>query len=490
MEYSVYITLDKTLTKDYCFLTSNEYDEESIKLNVYTNGKEKIDFRKLSYLSFSERYYNDFIAYFSFGRNIVDNAKIIYVTNTSKEQKNTKKENRELMRLIKNNDLQNKKLYIDVGAIKLTDEDMDLISPFKKCKLGLVTFDDTGIYHGIDELETIYEIANDVVKRTSKHDFSEIEKMLYAYDLIRTNYIVDPEYEKKMEKILKLYHEPSYCYSLIYKEVLNRLKIKNIYSFGNFFMADRRAYNVAYVKDEDYDIEGVYFFDIGDNSKQRIKNSLMSLPNEDVSKELINNYESFCKTKDFMTYEGCLDTDFTFGDFDQDFLQLYDYVLEKDGINGIFNLRTLINNVGYFIDGRTVIDGFKGIHSDEELEEIRNNVERYVDLFSRDINAEDFMEILFNVRKVEYMENKELFPLSMETFKECIAKSKFEFINGILDVDETEEYEKEDLNEMIQETFENCFEEAVDSINLEDRIRKLKLSLNKDNNKPKKDDNN
>lgn len=490
MEYSIFVTLDKNITRDYCVLSSNAYDDEMVNLNIYTNGKEKIDFKKLNYLSLSERYYNDFIAYFSYGRNIIDNAKIISISNTSKDEKNSKKDNRELMKLIKTNNLTNKKLYIDVGSIELKSEDMDAIQPLEKCKNSLVTYGETNYYHNIQELEIVNELVNDIMKRINKYDFSPIEKMLYAYDLIRTNYMSNPEYEKKMEKVLKMYQEPSYLYSFIYKEVLTKLKIKNIYSYGDFYQASRRALNVAYVKDDTYDIEGVYYFDIGDNSKQRVNNSLMGLPDDSIRKELINNYESFCKTKNFMIFHGTLDVDYSFGDFDEEFMQIYDYTYEKDGANGVFRLRGLLNNVASFVDGKPLIDSFRGIHSEDELDQIRNDTQRYVDLFSRDIEGEDFLEIFFNVRKVEYMENKEIFPFSVETFKECLSKSNFGFSKMNLEFDEEREYEEEDIKEELDESFETCFEESIDKFNLEDKIRKLKLSLNKDINKPKKDDNN
>jgi hypothetical protein len=490
MEYSIYITLDKSLERDYCLLASNAYDDEMVNLNIYTNGKEKIDFKKLNYLSFSERYYNDFITYFSYGRNIVDNAKIIYITNKSKDEKNTKKENRELMKLIKTNNLTNRKLYIDVGMLTLKDEDMDLIQPLAKCKNSLVTYGETSYYHNIEELEIVNDIVNDIMRRLNKTDFSPIEKMLYAYDLIRTNYMINPEYEKKMEKALKMYQEPSYLYSFIYKEVLVRLKIKNIYSYGDFYQASRRAINIAYVKDEYYDIEGIYYFDIADNSKQRVTNSLMNLPDDDLRKELINNYEAFCKTKNFMVFNGSLDIDYSFGDFDEEFMQIYDYTFEHHGIKGVYNLRGLLNNVAQFVDGKPVIDTFKGIQSDDELDQIRNDTQRFVELFSRDIEGEDFLEMLFNVRALEYMENKELFPLNIETLKECLAKSNFGFSKMNLEFDEEQIYEEEDIKEKLDESFETCFEESIANTNMEERIRKLKLSLNKDINKPKKDDNN
>ncbi len=488
MEYAIYITLDEELKEDYCLISSDESDE-MIYLNVYTNGKNKIDFRKLNYFSFNSSYCSNFMSYFSYGRNVFDNAKILYLTNSTEKEKNTKDDNKKLMSVVDTNGLVNKKIYLDIGEISLTDDDLDSLKPFKRCKAGLVTFGETNIYHNIEELETIKDITNEIVKRTIKHDFSQLEKMLYAYDIIRTNFAVNKEYEKKMEKILSLYTEPSFCYSLIYKEVLDRFKIKNIYSFGNFLMDEMRAINIAYVNDPDYEIEGVYYFDIGNNSKQRILNSIVDIPKEDPNDDLINNYESFCKTKTMMEIKGCLDIDHTFGDFDEDFMNVYDFFLEKEGINGVYKLRGILNNVGYFIDGRTVIDSFKGIEDEAELDEIKNDTERYVELFSNDIEGEDFLEMLFNVRKIEYIENKELYPLSVKALKKCLFKSGFTFSKMNLDFQDDQEYELEDISELIEESFESSFEESINNQHIEDRIRTLKLSLNNEN-KPNKEENN
>lgn len=491
MEYSIYITLDKEIKKDYCILTSNSYDENMINLNIYTNGLNKIDFKNINYISFDPRYCSDFISYFSYGRSIINNSKMIYLTNTSEKEKNTKKDNRELMRIIEENKLQNKKIYVDVGSIKLSEEDIDSIKPLKKCKNAFVTFDDTSIYHSVEELEIIYDMVNEIVKKTNKHKFSQLEKMLYSFDLIKTNFITNPEYEKKMEKILSFYNEPSFCYSLIYKEVLDRLSIKNSYAFGDFFLDDTRAINIAYVNDEEYNLEGVYYFDIGNNSKQKVMNSLLEDPTkENIQDKLVNNYKYFCKTKAIMQIKGCLDTDYAFGDFDDEFMQIYDAFLDKEGLNGVYKLRGLINNVSNFIDGKPLIDSFKGIKDEYELDDIRENTERFVELFSNEIEGEDFLELLFNVRKVEYIENKELFPLSVESLKQSLFNSQFPFSKMMLDFSYEEEYEQEDIEELIQETFESSFEESINREHIEERIRSLKLSLNKDINKPKKDDNN
>ena len=490
MEYAIYITLDKNIENDYCLLCCNAYDENTINLNVFTNGKNKIDFQKLNYLTFEEMHYRNFITFFSYGRNVIGNAKLVHITNTSEEMKNTKKENRDIMKLLETNkELLNKKVYIDVGSVKLTKEDLDLLKPLKKCKYAVVTFDETNIFHYIEELESLYDLINEVVKKVNKYDFSPLEKILYAYDIIRTNFMGNKTQEEKMEKVLKIYTEPSYCYSLIYREVLDRLGIKNVYAVGDFPFDSRRAFNIAYVKDEEYEIEGVYYFDLANNSKQRINNSLIDSPDGDIQDKLINNYEFFCKTKGAMLDRGSLDEDYTFADFDEEFMGVYNYILEKDGINGIFQLRTLLNLVSNFIDGRDIINSFKGIKDEQELEEIKSETERYVELFSNDIDGEDFLEMLFTVRTVEYMENKELFPLNIDVLKRCIYNSQFALSNMMLEFSEEKEYEQEDIDEILQETFDNSFDEVSSNKNLEDRIRKLKLTLNKDVNKPNNGDN-
>lgn len=489
MTYSIYVTLDKSLKKDYCVLTVSPYDDEMLDLKVFTNGEEKIDFQKLNYISPNKGYFTDFIYYFSYGRNIISNAKVLSITNRTDKIKNTKQDNRDIMKLINVNGWANKKLFIDIGAINLSNEDIDLLKPLKKCKDGMVTFGDTNIYHSIDEIETLHEITNEIIRKINKQDFSPLERLLYSYDLVRTNFAVNPILEKKLEKILSYYQEPSFCYALVYNEVLNKLGIRNAHAFGEFSNAGRRAFNIAYVKDDVYDIEGVYYFDIGDNSKQKVNNSLMLIPEDNnIQHELINNYASFAKTKNYMTYSGCLDHDYVFGDFDEEFMSVYDYALEKSGINGVYRLRGLINNVSNFVDGTQVIDSFKGIHSDEELDQIRLDTERLVELFSKDIEARDFLEILFNVRKAEYIENKELFPLNIETLKECMEKSDFTYSEIDLVIDDDEDEDK--VNEKVREIFDTCFEDSIDKTHIEERIRKLKLSLNKDINKPKKDDNN
>lgn len=480
MVYTLFIILDEKIEKDFCTIMPSNIDGE---VNLYISVKdiEKIDFKTLNYFVFNERLYEDIISYFSYGREVIRNAKRIFLLKSTGEEKNTKKDSRDLMKLIEANNLVDKRLYIEAGNLSFSDEDMELVKPFKNCKNSLISFGLTGFYNGIPEVLISKEIIDEIYRRIKQHNFSPLEQLLYAYDIIKTNFMCDPVYAKKLEELICEYSEPSYCYAFIYKGIMDKLNIKNNYTYGEFH-SDRRAINVAYIKDEEYDVDGIYYFDIGSNSKQKFVNRIISNPNADIKEELINNYSSFCKTKSYMLNSGNLDLDLAFGDFDAGFMEIYDAILEKKGISDIYQLRGFFNSIAYFVGEPTVIDEFNGIKSQEELDDIRDRVEKLTTYFGKDILGEDFLEILFNVRKVEYIENKELFSLNIDTIKKCLYRSKFSFEGTNLDFPEDRVYEQEDITEIIQDTFEENFEKTVKNQNLEDRIKKLKLSLKEQNN--------
>ena len=487
MDFSLNIILDKNIKDDYCILSQNAFDEDQINLILYTNGKKPIDYKSMNYISINdEQLCDDFLSYFSLGRKITENIKEICVSHKGCKEKNTLEQNRELKDLIELNNFSKRKMYFNVGDISLTKEDIDLIEPLNAFEYGLVTFDETNIYHSIKMMKKNYEIISEIVKRTKKHDFSELEQVLFAYDIIRTNFIIDDKYRKNMEEIIELYPEPSFCYALIFKEVLTKLGIKNDFSSGCFYKTECRAMNIVKIEDDIYDIDGIYYFDIGRDSKQRFDNSLINYKEEDIKEELINNYSGFCKTKDFMIYRGSLDMDYEFGIFDRDFMELFDQTLDQYGPNGIFQLKTILNNVGYFVDGKPVIDDNTNI-DDMDLDEIRDIAEKYTALFDNEIDGEDFLELLFNVRKVEYMENKSLFQLTIPTLRDCVFKSKFNFSGMTIELSEDQEYEQEDIMDAIEESFDIYFEETMNNTKMEERIKKLKLSLNKDNNSDNND---
>jgi len=75
MEYIVTYYLDKELNQDYGLLTYNIFTNDIINLSVFTNGKEQINFKELYYTSIGcEKIRDQFIDYFSCGKQVLKNA--------------------------------------------------------------------------------------------------------------------------------------------------------------------------------------------------------------------------------------------------------------------------------------------------------------------------------------------------------------------------------------------------------------------------------
>ena len=167
MEYSIYMILDKTIEHDYCILEGESFDGQVIRLNVFTNGKEPINFKEIVYLAYEEAFLTRFSSYFSNGRKIVNNAKTIHVEKKleSDAEKNSAEDNEEIIKLLELNNLMQKKIFISVGDISLNAEDIKLLEPLKKCRFSTVTFDESGLFHTIEELNLIYGLINFVEKK-------------------------------------------------------------------------------------------------------------------------------------------------------------------------------------------------------------------------------------------------------------------------------------------------------------------------------------
>ena len=489
MEYIVTYYLDKELNQDYGLLTYNIFNNDIINLSVFTNGKEQINFKKLFYTSIGcEKIRDQFIDYFSCGKQVLKNALEIRVELNDFDGKISKEQAEDLVKMIKTNGLDTleEKISISIGDINLTKEDIEILKTFKEIRGARISFDN--YYFSIYVFERLYEIITEITKNTWNYDFSPLEKMLYVYDIIRTNFINNPRLNEKFEELLNVFTEPSFLYSLLYNEVLKRLDIKSMDVSGSFYRTEGRGINVVRVIDDKYDIDGIYYVDISIDSKARFDNSLANYPKEMIKDALINSYSGFCKTKDFMVEEGGLRLDGLFGPLDVNSFELLNEVEKENGIRGIRALIPFLNNLSLFLDNEILVDMNIGINNKENIEELKDKIPRLAAFFGKEIDDEDFLEMLLTVRKEEYLENKDLFQLNMETIKECLFKSKFRYEGMGIDFSEDQDYEQEDIDEAIAESFDTYFEDSIARNNVEDRIKKIKLSLNRDINNPKKDD--
>jgi len=485
MKYFVNIVMNESLDHDLCYISGKSRDGNHTYLYIYTNGNHKIDFKNINFISFDKTNYKNVINEFRSKRKARENTSLVYLSSYKPPKKNTREENETLVGVLEKNPVfRSKRSFVKIGTPNFNTADIESVKPFRKSKNSLISFTKDLMYCSIDEIENTYEIINEIVRRVQKYEFSPAESLLYVYDIVRTNFGCDKKYNKMMKNIIKKYSEPSTFYGCLFHQVLDRIKINNILTVGDFkysnFNSYDRVMNIVYLKDEEKEIEGIYYFDLTFNSRYAFEKTFPGGMGEDVYfSQFLNNYSSFCRTKEEMEYDLGLEEDSILGMADSRFI--YEKLkpsFEENGVKGIFDFMFTINQLSTLVEGEKLLDLKRGIKPDE-VEEVMNSVSEYISLMDRELSAEKFLDVLFSVRKVEYVEKGNIFPLDIESLKDCLLNSSFEFasLNGqIIDADTKEEAEEEYLK-----LFEYAFEDETEKHEMEDEIYRIKLLLKRMN---------
>lgn len=492
MRYILNISLDKDLEYDYCRIDKAKKDKNLLCLYIYTNGKEPIDFKKMRYISFYKINYKGIVEDLKTKRGIRNKIGVVYLNDSSFEYMNSKEQNEALADILKNNPaLANKRVFASTGSPRYDADGIDAISPFDNYKSTLVTMEELQFQVTAAEARATYEIANGVMKRLEGHEFSLLEKMLYTYDIIRTNFAIDEKYNKLMNSAIKCYDEPSPFYTILYKIVLDRLHVRNLYSVADYnrsqFNSYERAINLAYVNDPELGVEGIYFFDLTRDSRYAFDRIFPGNEDKDLYREnFINNYISFCKTRSAMAHEIGLEEEHMLNDADEDLAEEIQAAFKEDGIKAFYDECYLINMLAKLVDDEILFSPSKGILPNE-VDYIQTSIERYSYLFGKDINAETFLEALFNVRRELFMENSHLFPLDEENLRECMLQSAFTFSSLTEDNVNMPDMSKREQEEAFVDLFEELFDNAMEKQGYEKEIKKLHLIMQKEET-PKDDD--
>lgn len=491
MNYIIKITIDDLVKKPYAVISIDQLNDDMISVDVHTSKNSKLDFKKMDYsclvnLSVLE----EFLLYFSYGRDVIDNASTITIKPKDESIDQELKFNDIIYTFVNNNQelLKNKNIIINAGIYDYDQNEYDHIDKFKKYDNVSFIMSNLCDTLPVKKIGGSIKIINNIVNEVKKHsELSQLEKSMYAYDLLRTNLAKTPDNNSKEEKeineLVDSYVDPSDFYAVVYNEILNKIGVKSACANGEFYGDDIRRFVVSYIEDEKYDIEGVYYHDIAFNSVQNTKKSLSdALPDMEEDNPVLDTlkiYSGFAKTKSDMESCGFLDFDFMFADFNESYLTLLDQMNKKTKANVKAVATMNINNVSYFIDNTNIITDIQMLEDEDYREQIKMDVERYLNIFNNEICAEDFLEILFNVRKIEHMHNKDVFKLSTEGLKDILYNSRVNFSNSHLaeDLEEIDEDDEESVEEIIRDDIESNFEEFSIKNNIPDKIRKLKLSM-------------
>lgn len=488
MNYILSIILDETLEDAYALVQEDKFDPNLLVLEVHAKSSQKIDFREMDISSFKMEMLDTFMNYFSYGKSVINNASLITIVCKDEEKKDYIED---IHRFLENNkDFYNKQVIVRHGIYEYEKEDYDKIKCFDEHENVKFVMDNLTDARSSKEIGKTIEIINTIVDKVKQYNLSALERAMLAYDLLRTNLAKtknnDTKEEIEMNKFIDSFNEPADFYADVYSEILGKLDIRNLTGKGEFYEDEERKYTIAFIEDEKYDIDGVYYFDLASDSLRNTKNSLCSFPIESTKNDIHDTlllYNGFAKTKADMETSGFLNYDYIFSDFDESYIDILDEIDDKNISRIIPQIVMNINNISNFIDGKDLIKNQKDLENDEIREKVQDKLQEYISLFTNNITASDFLSILFEVRKVEYFENKEVYKLSTDLLKEILYNSRVNFMNNYIDDDDIDFDDEPEIDEMLKENLEDSFDDFANRNNIDSKIKKLKLTLrNKDDN--------
>ena len=295
-----------------------------------------------------------------------------------------------------------------------------------------------GIVSIIDAYNTIIYIKN-LVSKIRSYNFSPMEELMYAYDEVRKR--VYKEEKKGEETFISrgltyiLNGDKIVCggYSIWYDSILKYMGYNCIPVTIEADDESCHSRNSVYVKDDKYDIDGVYYFDTTWDS------------NDGVTNEYLNSYLYFAKTKkqieklspdckqDFEILANAYGTlKFYLNKYlkDKDIKTLEtirDYTFEYDFIKSMSSL--VYKDISILSEIRRDLALYRRDSIDKELfkERIDSNLEYIKSLYIKynsPISLDKMVKIFNNVRKVEYLQDNS-YPYDIESVVETILRSQW-----------------------------------------------------------------
>ncbi len=354
--------------------------------------------------------------------NLKNTSEVLFLVDENKSIK----ENYELIRrfLLKNKELKDKKVILDNELLLTDTEKIEyLFNYFNDFTNVYVILKGETSKVNLKKLKDIIEKIDNIVLKINKQPLSPFEKAMYAYDLVR-----DRKYKKAInednnaisrELPYVLFEEEIVClgFANIYNCVLQKLGINSEVCILMSKTDEKKGHarNVMYLKDDKYDIEGVYFSDPTFDSKKNNNDFLYSYRN------FCKPYLFFKKKKYVDGYELLLD----------DFEGLINEYIEN-GINDISiseldwldSYVNIINRLSRLIEGKRIIGIPKAMITKDKFKE---KIDKYKKFFNSPISAEKFLKALEVVRKEEYLNNPEKYPYGYEAFLLAALNSSFKF---------------------------------------------------------------
>lgn len=326
--------------------------------------------------------------------------------------------------------------------------------------------------------DTIKAIDN-MVQEIEKYDFSPLEKIMYAYDLVRNKvYVeVDKDKDKLDSRTLSsvLLGDKIVCvgYARVFKTLLEKLGIHSREVHLNY--PDRiggHARNEIYVKDEKYGVEGVYYFDPTWNSKK---------DENDIS--YLSSYRFFAMTKsaiDSIDNGRFIDDKFPY--FSSDIMWEFEEAVDEKGFEKLPpEMIKSINHMSGLVYDKALINkaGLLPIAPPSlrpDKDKIMDELIPLVEYFDTPLSADLLLKVLYNVRKNQYYSNPQKYHMSLNDFFQIVVKSGWvfdddTFTSSILSEFSSEQRVKIKAYQLKKYSDENDLEKNIEQVKLAKVLR-------------------
>lgn len=273
----------------------------------------------------------------------------------------------------------------------------------------------------INEYEKTIEAIDSIVEKILRYDYSPLEQLILAYDLIRDRfYVMEDEtedYSISRDLTSALLGDKIVCvgFANIFDAVCTKLNIKSM----TFLLANKNdsttghARNMLHLEDEKYGIEGLYFFDPTFDCKKDDKNNFLL------------SYRFFAKDykeMDTLSHGIYFPQDFKLFD-NENFFEMLDRSEEIGDLRDALSILTdyRINTLLKFLGKESISPLSMGSDYDVVVDAAYDIKERA----DRSIGAETFLKALYTVRKNQYYENPGKYMFDVQTLTQIITNSRF-----------------------------------------------------------------
>ena len=333
---------------------------------------------------------------------------------------------------IKNNPLiLSKKIVLNKG-LNITDEDrlMELIDKYKEMPDKIhVCFEGNDNYVSLLDC---YKTINAIKKQAEdikKLGLSPMETVMYAYDQVRNRIYTfedkDESYHKSRDLTEVMFGDKIVClgYANVFRALLNYIGIKNdvVFLKDMDFPENGHARNVAYIKDDKYGIDGVYYFDPTWDSKT-----------EEENNEYLNNYQHFAMTKNTMDeYDLYSFEEFSCPKLTDDLNEKIKLIMEKGEYKKLKDYTKTLNYMSWLVTGARLIDPmctieFAPMYGDFDHDEFLKKFDEVFSKYNKEIPGETMLKLYSNVRKIEYYQNHEMYRYSLKDVYRTFYRSGWE----------------------------------------------------------------